>query len=563
MSLAAAPRIPNLRLWPLFVVAALVISAGIGLRDPWPADEPRFALVAKEMVETGNWLFPHRNGDLYPDKPPLYMWMIAAGYAATGVLRLAFLLPSLMAGLGTLWLVVDLAGRLSNRRAGILSGWALLACCQFTMQARGAQIDAVLCFWTTLGFYGFIRHFLLGPAWRWYFCACAAIGAGIISKGVGFLPLLMLIPYGIVRWKNPRLPRLGGARTWWRWLVGALIAVGVVAAWLVPMCLAVGDDPALRAYRDNILLRQTTTRFANAWHHHEPFWYFIPQALGLWLPLTLMLPWAAPAWIRRLKRFDARTMLTLGSALLILIFFSCSKGKRGVYILPAVPLVVLALAPLLPGLMRKAAAQATALVLLIWICVITAVAAGEIWLVPDEWLSRVQERGLDTMTLSIACGCAAILAAFWCWRERRRGACALVGFLTCGWLLFGWIGVPVLNRINSPAPFMAEISELIGPNGELGMLRWKEQYVLMSPRKIKTFGYGTPVREEEIVAATWLSAGENRWLLFPDDRLTREIDRTQCWDVGFRHGDHWLLAQRSALIAVHEDDVAYVDEDAE
>ena len=34
----------------LFLLVALIlIVAGIGLRDPWPADEPRFAPVAKQM----------------------------------------------------------------------------------------------------------------------------------------------------------------------------------------------------------------------------------------------------------------------------------------------------------------------------------------------------------------------------------------------------------------------------------------------------------------------------------------------------------------------------------
>ena len=43
--------------WLLLAFAVLLIGAGIGLRDPWPADEPRFALIAREMVATGQWLF--------------------------------------------------------------------------------------------------------------------------------------------------------------------------------------------------------------------------------------------------------------------------------------------------------------------------------------------------------------------------------------------------------------------------------------------------------------------------------------------------------------------------
>ncbi|HEY5613539.1 MAG TPA: dolichyl-phosphate-mannose--protein mannosyltransferase, partial [Lysobacter sp.] len=64
--------------WLFWIVAVLVLGVGVGLRDPWPADEPRFALVARQMVESGQWLFPMRGDELYPDKPPLFMWIQAA-----------------------------------------------------------------------------------------------------------------------------------------------------------------------------------------------------------------------------------------------------------------------------------------------------------------------------------------------------------------------------------------------------------------------------------------------------------------------------------------------------
>src|SRR5215475_4416419 len=86
----------------LFMLLALIVlGAGIGLRDPWPSDEPRFALAAKQMVESGDWLFPHRGHELYSDKPPMLFWLQAASYELTGSWRIAFLLPSLLAGLLT------------------------------------------------------------------------------------------------------------------------------------------------------------------------------------------------------------------------------------------------------------------------------------------------------------------------------------------------------------------------------------------------------------------------------------------------------------------------------
>src|SRR3712207_1245468 len=86
-------------LW-LLALGLLLIGTGIGLRDPWPADEPRFALVARDMVGTGEWLVPRVGGDIYADKPPLYFWLMASGIKLFGSVKLAFLLPSLLSGLG-------------------------------------------------------------------------------------------------------------------------------------------------------------------------------------------------------------------------------------------------------------------------------------------------------------------------------------------------------------------------------------------------------------------------------------------------------------------------------
>src|SRR3990167_9332686 len=99
--------------------AALVLFAGIGLRYPWPADEPRFAQVAREMVESGQWLFPTRGGEPYPDKPPVFMWFSAAAFALLGNLKLSFLLPSALASVGTLLLVHYLGRRLWSPQAAL------------------------------------------------------------------------------------------------------------------------------------------------------------------------------------------------------------------------------------------------------------------------------------------------------------------------------------------------------------------------------------------------------------------------------------------------------------
>ena len=135
-----------------------VLAAGIGLRLPLPPDEPRFVLAAQAMLDTGNWLLPHRGTELYAEKPPVFMWLQAASLAATGHWRGAFLLPSLLAALLTLWLTGDIAAHLWGKTRRLPAILALLCCIQFVLMAKRAQIDMVLVGLTTLSLWALVRY---------------------------------------------------------------------------------------------------------------------------------------------------------------------------------------------------------------------------------------------------------------------------------------------------------------------------------------------------------------------------------------------------------------------
>ncbi len=124
--------------WLLILLVITALLAGLGLREPMPADEPRFVLAAKTMVETGQWLFPYRGIELYAEKPPTFMWLQAASYVLVRSWDVAFLLPSLLAALLTLWLTGDLARRLWGKRAADYAVLGLFVCLQFVLQAKRA-----------------------------------------------------------------------------------------------------------------------------------------------------------------------------------------------------------------------------------------------------------------------------------------------------------------------------------------------------------------------------------------------------------------------------------------
>ncbi|RCS29444.1 phospholipid carrier-dependent glycosyltransferase [Rhodanobacter denitrificans] len=529
------------------VFALLLLGLGLGLRDPWPSDEPRFALVAQWMVGHGQWLFPHRGHELYPDKPPVFMWLQALGYFLTGNWRIAFLLPSLAAALAALALVYDLTRRLWNHRSALLAAAALLVTIHFTYQMRNAQIDPLLLGWITLANYGLLRHLLLGPSWRWFAAGCFFAGVGVATKGVGVLALLMLLPYLVARrghWRQLARPTGG-----WRWAGGLALFLVPILGWLLPMLLVAhaDGDPQHAEYVQNILFGQTVHRYATpSGHIHSPF-YFLGIIAADWLPLSLLLPWVLPAWWRRLKRRDARFLLPLGWIVLVLLFFSFSPGKRDVYILPALPMTVLALAPLLPGLLRRRGVRLAVFTLTTLLAgALTAAAALALHRHP-AWAVKI-EQSLDPQIwwMLLAIGAAGIVVV--ALTRVRRAPLGWLLFAGVLWSVYGLWGYPMLNGDRSARDVMVRARAIAGPDAGIGLLAWKEQNLLMAQGPVAEFGFLKPWPQQYADAVAWLQADPaRRWIFSLDEAMGQCVDRHRAIHVGHANRREWWMFQAAAV----------------
>ena len=551
------PRTPPERreLWWLFVFALLLLGAGYGLRDPWPSDEPRFVLVARQMLEGGDWLFPHRGVELYPDKPPLYFWLLAAAKSLVGNFRWSFLLPSLLSGLGVLWLVQDLGRRLHSHRAGVFAALAVLSALQFLYQFKRAQIDPTLVLLTTIALYGLCRHLLLGPHWRWYWGACFACGLGVILKGVGFLPLLALLPWAAMRaakWRG--LAALGEGNAW-RWTAGALAFAAAIALWLAPMLWSAlrDGDPEHAAYLHEILFRQTAARYTDAWQHHKPFWYFGGVVLAFWLPFSLALFWLWRDGLASWRARDARVWLPLAWALLVFAFFSFSPGKRDMYILPALPAAALAAAPFLPALLARPSFRRALLVTALALSGLLLGLGLLAWLRPPAAVQAlVADRGMGAearwLWLMLAAVGALGLGAAAVWR--RDGPRALAAVLCALVLGYGLVATPILDPSSSARRIMQAARAAAGADTTIALVGWKEQNLLQATGPTVEFGFRRDASAQLAAALAWMRADPARRRVFLSQPKARSCfggEPGDALEIGVANRRRWFLANARAI----------------
>lgn len=302
----------------------------------------------------------------------------------------------------------------------------------------------------------------------------------------------------------------------------------------MPMLVAVSlsGDPSHVAYRDEILFQQTVQRYANAWHHHEPPWFFLVNVIpGLWLPGTLLLPWVIPRWRSAWREREPRALLFLGWVLLVVLFFSLSSGKRGVYVLQAVPGFVLAVASFVPELLARRSVRR--LFLAATGLLVIALGSATVWFATvgaTAFARLLAANGLPTdatllWPLGVIAGGGAVIVL--CCRERRAPqafACTLwLGLVVQGF----WIN-PLLDASRSGRAFMQQVEAVVPSGVTLGLVNYREQFLLQATRPMVNFGHRRwrEGPQETYDAARWLAEGTpGRRLLLVEGALLDECFR--------------------------------------
>lgn len=326
---------PLAPLLALLVVCGLLFFAALGERTLWESDESRYGEIAREMVESGNWVTPRLNYVKYFEKPPLTYWLTAISFKAFGTNALAARLVPAVFGMLTVLLIYFLGRLWWDWRSGFTAAFILATSLMFLVLSRVVLVDMVMCFGVVLAFWGFFAHRAGYRHGIWAFWTGLAVG--FLSKGLlgpGLPVMALLIYMGFTREWRVGLSLLA---PW-----GPAWFVALTAPWVIWVSI---ENPEFFKFffLDEHFGRLLTTRHER-W---EPFFFYFLVVPGGFFPWVAYLPWAiGQQWPGR-KALISETRPLLFQIIWFVsffVFFTLSRSKMIHYALPMMPVLALLVA---------------------------------------------------------------------------------------------------------------------------------------------------------------------------------------------------------------------------
>ncbi|MBI2679886.1 MAG: glycosyltransferase family 39 protein [Candidatus Solibacter usitatus] len=313
------------------------------------------AQIARNMLDSGDWVTARLNGIPYLEKPPLPDWMVAVSYMLFGVHDWAVHLVKALAAIVLCWLTLRFGQWAFGRTAGMYAGLCLATCVGLFLFTRVLISDAMLTLAITAGMWSLMR--LLDedePRPRiWALLLWASMGMGLLAKGL----IAVVIPVGaslayLLVTRQLLLPR-----TWNRLrpVPGILLLLAIAGPWHV---LATLRNPPYLDF----------TFHSEAGSYHGFFWFYfmnehvlrflnlryprdyntVPRLYFWLLHLLWLFPWSVylPATFglsyRSADRASRTRLLALCWTGFVLLFFSFSTTQE-YYSMPCYPALALLL----------------------------------------------------------------------------------------------------------------------------------------------------------------------------------------------------------------------------
>jgi 4-amino-4-deoxy-L-arabinose transferase-like glycosyltransferase len=499
----------------------------------WDANEAYYVETPREMLERGDYINPTFNYEPRFNKPVLSYWLVAGLYHLLGV-SVATERVAIAAGAFVMIGAAFVLGRAASGAtdAGWLAALGLAAGPRFFMFSRRILVDIAISAAMSLVLVFFALSELDPPRRRrWLYLMYVSVGVGLLIKGpvAAVLPALVLVAYLGVHGE------LGRIRTM-KLVQGAVIVVLIAAPWYVVLYAQHGWTHITQFFIGENLNRYLSPIGTQS----RGGWFYVPVLFTDSFPWSFWLPGALAAWwaSRRLREADTRwrmrTLLLLWCGLIV-AFFSFSRSKQDLYILPVAP----AVAALGGWFVHDLLARNTT--------------SGRRWFVGTASLLSIVLVSLGILVIAVFVAAGALYAldgallvgslavvgggllALLTWRDARLAAvvCTLSTLIAINWLLVLRV-LPGFEQYKPVAPLSAVI------NGQAGRDDVVAHFDVALPSMVFYVRRHIDVTFDRDAFLAMMRSGKRVFAVLPENRyeeLRSELSADTCVIARHRNAD--------------------------
>lgn len=320
----------TLRKYPyltLLFISLFLYLIGNHLLPVTDTAESNYALTAKEMVLSGDWISPQIYGHYWYDKPIFYYWELALSYTLFGFNEMASRLPAALLGSASVLFTYWFARHVYSEKIGWLSAIILDTSVECWLLSKAIITDTTLFLFMSMA----IAFFYLGYAEnrRYYYLCYIAAAFAVLTKGpIGLLlpglAALLFLAY------NKDLKEMKHVHLF----SGLALFTVITGAWYGTMCYLHGSDFLLNFLGVHNFLRATVSEHPsqNKWYYYLMIYFigFAPWSFSI--PYSLVKKW-------RSRALDFRSASNVTQLLLIYfvvvnLFFTLIATKYTTYTFP-------------------------------------------------------------------------------------------------------------------------------------------------------------------------------------------------------------------------------------
>ena len=307
----------------------LIFLPSLFIRDYTPGNELKYIGIAKTMLKNGDILVLKNLGELYPDKPPLYFWLINLTKIITGKYSLSTI--GLFSAVPSILITVIMykwGKRFIGETYSFLASLMLLTTALYFGVSVVLRMDMLMALFILMSLHKFFSYYE-DPVnnrkdLKWVY---VGIIFAVFTKGPAglLIPIVSIVTFLALEKNMKFLKRLS-------LLKGFSFILLFFLIWFTFLLIEGG-----REYLYLLTVKQTVGRGINAFTHKRPFYYYFKNILGNTFPWGFMYIgaiWYGILNFKKINRFEKFMLSSISASILV---FSCFSSKLDIYLIPIYP----------------------------------------------------------------------------------------------------------------------------------------------------------------------------------------------------------------------------------